>query len=163
KVRLAEIIAVDLDAFNQEVVLNKGSRDGAYVGQPLMDATGVMGQIIRITPHSSTALLLSSPRHSIPVQSRRNGLRTLAMGTGHPNRLSLRFVPSGSDLILGDTLITSGLGGRFPYGYPVGTVHSINAEEGAQFSEITLTPTSLLERSREVLLVWPDSITDPLQ
>ena len=157
KVRLAEIIAVDLDAFSQEVVLNKGESDGVYVGQPLMDATGVMGQIVRTTPYSSTALLLSSPRHSIPVQSRRNGLRSIAIGSGHSNRLKLRFVPTESDLIPGDTLITSGLGGRFPYGYPVGIVHSVDAQEEAHFAEVILTPTAQLERSREVLLVWPDT------
>ncbi len=157
RVRLAEIISIDLDAYSQEVVLNKGSEDGVYVGQPLMDAFGVMGQIVRITGQSSTALLLSSPHHSIPVQNRRNGLRSIAIGTGHPNQLTLRFVPSESDLIVGDTLITSGLGGRFPYGYPVGTVQMIDSREGERFAEVTLHAAATLERSREVLLVWPTS------
>lgn len=155
RVRLAEIVSIDLDAYSQEVILNKGSRDDVYVGQPLMDAHGVMGQIVRVTGHSSTALLLSSPHHSIPVQNRRNGLRSVAIGTGHPNQLTLRFIPSESDLITGDTMITSGLGGRFPYGYPVGTIHMIDNKDGERFAEVTLKAAATLERSREVLLVWP--------
>lgn len=155
RVRLAEITAIDLDTYSQEVILNKGSKDEVYVGQPLMDAHGVMGQIVRVTRNSSTALLLSSPHHAIPVQNRRNGLRSIAIGTGHPNQLTLRFVPSESDLITGDTLITSGLGGRFPYGYPVGTVHAIDTKEGERFAEVTLNAAATLERSREVLLIWP--------
>lgn len=155
RVRLAEIISINLDTFSQEVILNKGSQDDVYVGQPLMDAHGVMGQIIRTTPHSSTALLLSSPHHSIPVQNRRNGLRSVAIGTGHPNQLKLRFVPTESDLIEGDTFITSGLGGRFPYGYPVGTIQRIEAKSEQRFAAVTLKAVATLERSREVLLVWP--------
>ncbi len=155
RVRLAEIISIQLDAFSQEITLNKGSQDGVYIGQPLMDSSGVMGQITRTTPYSSTALLLSSPHHSIPVQNRRNGIRSIAIGTGDPNQLRLRFVPSDSDLIPGDTLITSGLGGRFPYGYPVGTVRSIDRREGERFAEITINASAALEQSRELLLVWP--------
>ena len=155
RVRLAEIISINLDAYSQEVILNKGSDDGVYVGQPLMDANGVMGQIIRTTADASTALLLSSPHHAIPVQNRRNGLRSIAIGTGHPTQLTLRFVPSESDLIEGDTFITSGLGGRFPYGYPVGTVHTIDHKDGERFANIILNAAAKLERSRELLLVWP--------
>ncbi len=157
QVRLAEIISVDLDAFNQEVILNKGSSDKVYIGQPLMDATGVMGQIIRVTPNSSTALLISSSRHSIPVQNRRNGIRSIVIGIGQPNRLKFRFLPTGSDITPGDTLITSGLGGRFPYGYPVGTIQSINHPEGEPFAEALLTPAASIEKSREILLIWPSS------
>lgn len=155
RVRLSEIISIDLDTFSQEVLLNKGSDDQVYIGQPLMDAHGVMGQVIRTTPHSSTALLLSSPQHAIPVQNRRNGLRAIAAGTGHPTELALNFVPIEGDIIVGDTLITSGLGGRFPYGYPVGTVVSVDNREGQRFAEIKLHAIAKLERSREVLLVWP--------
>jgi rod shape-determining protein MreC len=155
RVRLAEIVAIDLDTFSQEVILNKGSQQDVYIGQPLMDANGVMGQITRTTPDSSTALLLSSPHHAIPVQNRRNGLRSVAIGTGHPNQLKLRFVPTESDLIEGDTFITSGLGGRFPYGYPVGTVQRIDTKSEQRFAEVTLNAVATLERSREVLLVWP--------
>jgi rod shape-determining protein MreC len=155
RVRLAEIVSIDLDTYSQEIILNKGTTDGVYVGQPLMDANGVMGQIVRATHNASTALLLSSPHHSIPVQNRRNGVRSIAVGTGHPTQLSLRYLPAESDLIVGDTLITSGLGGRFPYGYPVGTVISIDNHEGERFAEITLQAAARLERSREVLLLWP--------
>ncbi len=154
-VLIAEIMAIDLDLFNQEVVLNKGSTDGVYIGQPVMDADGVMGQIVRVSPISSTALLISSPQHSIPVQNRRNGLRAIASGIGHAHKIRVRFLPSGSDLIPGDVLITSGLGGRFPFGHPVGTVESIDHPDDQPFSEATLTPAAALERSREVLLVWP--------
>ncbi len=154
-VLLTKIVAVDLDALGEEVVLDKGSSEGVYPGQPLMDGFGVMGQVVRTTAHSSTALLLSSPLHSIPVQNRRNGLRSIATGNGDPNRLSLRFVATDSDLIEGDTFITSGLGGRFPYGYPVGTVEQITTDSGSPFAEVILTPAARLEQSRELLLVWP--------
>ncbi len=157
RVLIAETLSVDLASFNQEVLLNKGSSDGVYVGQPIVDANGIMGQIIRVTPISSTALLISSSRHSIPVQNRRNGLRAIATGIGHSNQIELRFLPTGSDLIPGDTLITSGLGGRFPFGYPVGTVESVDHPEEQPFVEALITPAAALDRSREVLLVWPAS------
>lgn len=155
RILIAEIVSIDLDAFNQEIVINKGERDGVYIGQPLMDADGVMGQIIRVNALASTALLISSSRHSIPVQNRRNGLRAIATGGGRSSRITLRFLPSGSDVVPGDTLITSGLGGRFPFGYPVGTVHSIKHPQDQPFAETLLTPAASLERSREVLLIWP--------
>ncbi len=163
RVRLAEIVSIDLDAYSQEIVLNKGEQDGVYVGQPLMDANGIMGQIVRTARHSSTALLLSSPHHAIPVQNRRNGLRSIAIGTGHPNQLKLRFIPTDSDLIVGDTFITSGLGGRFPYGYPVGSVDIVDSVEGARFAHASLRAAANLERSREVLLVWPASLAKPAE
>ncbi len=155
RVLIAETVSVDLESFNQEVVLNKGSSDGVYLGQPVVDASGIMGQITRVTPVSSTALLISSSRHSIPVQSRRNGVRAIATGIGRSNQIELRFLPSGSDLIPGDTLITSGLGGRFPFGYPVGTVASVNHPEDRPFAEAVITPAASLNQSREVLLIWP--------
>ncbi len=163
-VLIAEILSVDLDPFNQEIVINKGSLDKVYVGQPVLDATGVMGQVIRVTPTASTILLISSTRHTVPVQNRRNGVRTLATGIGSITKLSLRFVPLESDLETGDVMETSGLGGLFPPGYPVGTITTINHETNNAFAQVEIQPAAKLERSRDVLLVWPSHTDDfPLQ
>lgn len=155
RILIAELSAVDLDPYRQQVVINKGSNSGAFVGQAVLDANAVMGQIIQTTPFSSTVLLITDPSHSIPVQVLRNGLRTIAVGTGRINELSLPYLPTNSDIRVGDKLMTSGLGGKFPAGYPVATVTRVDRSPDNAFSDITATPTAHLDRSREVLLVWP--------
>ncbi len=159
--RVAEIIAVDLDPFSRQVVINKGSRDDVYPGQPLLDARGVMGQVIHVGPYSSTALLITAPSHATPVQVNRNGLRAIAMGTGAPNRLDLPFIPNNADIRVGDILVTSGLGGRFPPGHPVATVTRVENLPSRPYAWVEATPTANLDGIREVLLVWtarhPDS------
>ncbi len=154
RILIAELSAVDLDPYRQQVVIDKGASSGVFIGQPVLDANAVMGQVIQTTPFSSTVLLITDPSHSIPVQVLRNGLRTIALGTGRINELSLPYLPTNSDIRVGDKLVTSGLGGKFPAGYPVATVTRIDRSPDNAFAEIIATPTAHLDRSREVLLVW---------
>ncbi len=151
---VAELLGVDLDPYKHQVVINKGSVNGAYVGQPILDAHGVMGQLIHVGPVSSSAILITDPSHALPVQINRNGLRAIATGTGSLNRLDVQYLPNNADVQVGDLLVTSGLGGRFPPGYPVAVVKSVRRNPGQGFLAISATPTADLDRSREVLLVW---------
>lgn len=155
RILIAELSAVDLDPYRQQVVIDKGSTSGVFIGQPVLNANAVMGQVIQTTPFSSTVLLITDLSHSIPVQILRNDLRTIALGTGRINELSLPYLPTNSDIRVGDKLVTSGLGGKFPSGYPIATVTRINRSPDNAFAEIVATPTAHLDRSREVLLVWP--------
>jgi len=152
---IAEILSVDMDRLRQRVVLNRGSRDGAFVGQALIDARGVVGQITRDRGTSSEALLITDPDHAVPVEIVRNGLRTIALGTGDLERLSLPFLARNSDIKAGDLLVSSGLGGSFPAGYPVATVQEVRGDSGEPFLVVSARPEAALERIREVLLVQP--------
>ena len=155
KVLIAELMSVNLDPYKHQIVVNRGELHDIYPGQPLLDAKGVMGQIVHAGPYSSTAVLITDTSHAIPVQVNRTGLRTIALGSGTINRLELPYIPNNADIQPGDLLITSGLGGRFPPGYPVATVHAVRHDPGLTFSQVIATPTAELNRSREVLLVWP--------
>ncbi|MDZ7747758.1 MAG: rod shape-determining protein MreC [Halofilum sp. (in: g-proteobacteria)] len=155
RVLVAELLSVDLDPYRQQVVINQGANDGVYRGQPLIDAYGVMGQIIHVGPITATALLISDPNHALPVQINRNGLRTIASGTGEPDRLQLLYIPNSADVRVGDLVVTSGLGGRFPSNYPVARVVKVERRPGRPFAEVVAEPRAQLDRSREVLLVWP--------
>lgn len=155
KVLIAELLAVDLEPFTHQVVINKGSSQGVYEGQPLLDASGIMGQVTRTGPLTSTAMLITDPNHAIPVAINRNGLRAIANGTGSPDTLEIPHFPNDADVQVGDLLISTGLGGRFPGGYPVATVSKVTQIPGRSFAEVTATPTARLRQSREVLLVWP--------
>ncbi len=152
--QVAEIVAIDLDPFSRQIVINKGTNDNVFLGQPLLDANGVMGQIVHTGPFSSTALLITDPSHATPVQINRNGLRAIAMGTGASNRLDLPFIPNNADIRTGDVLVTSGLGGRFPPGHPVATITRIRNEPSRPYAWVEATPTAHLDGIREVLLVW---------
>jgi rod shape-determining protein MreC len=154
RVRVAELLKVDFDPFSQDIVINKGSQDGVSVGQPILDAEGVMGQVVHVAPFTSTVMLITDPSHAIPVADNRNGLRAIAMGTGSFNRLDIPNLPLNADIQQGDLLVTSGLGGRFPAGYPVATVEKVERNPGQPFAEISARPVAHLEQSREVLLVW---------
>ncbi|MGI9303471.1 MAG: rod shape-determining protein MreC [Gammaproteobacteria bacterium] len=152
---IAELLSVDMDPFKQQIILNKGSLDGAYVGQPLLDASGVMGQIISVTPFTSIAILISDPSHALPVQIKRNGVRTVAVGKGNTDRLSLRHIPMTVDIREGDEVSTSGLGQRYPADYPVGRVTEVIRNPGEAFVQVEVRPSAQLDRGREVLLIWP--------
>ena len=154
RVMVAEILRVDLNPFRHRVILNKGSPDGVFKGQPILDARGVFGQITHAGAFTSEAILISDTEHAIPVQVNRNGLRTIAVGIGDLSKLSLPFLPTNADIKEGDLLVTSGLGGVFPSGYPVATVKSVNNEPGQTLSVVTAEPAATLDRDREVLLVW---------
>ena len=154
RVLVAELSSVDLDPYKQQVIINKGSASGTFEGQPVLDAHAVMGQVISVTPFTSTVLLITDTSHALPVQVLRNGLRTIALGTGRVDELKLPYLPTNSDIVEGDLLVTSGLGGKFPPGYPVATVTRIDRSPDAPFSEVLAEPRAHLDRSREVLLVW---------
>ena len=154
RVLVAELSAVDLDPYKQQVIINKGGASGVFEGQPVLDAHAVMGQVINVTPFSSTVLLITDTSHALPVQVLRNGLRTIAVGSGRITELKLPYLPTNSDIVEGDLLVTSGLGGKFPPGYPVATVTKIDRSPDAPFSSVLAQPRAHLDRSREVLLVW---------
>lgn len=158
RVLVSEIMAVDMDPLRQSIVINKGSVHGAYRGQPLLDADGIIGQITHVSPVSSEAVLISDASHAVPVEVNRNGLRTIVVGTGDPATLSLPFLPNNADVVVGDLLISSGLGGNFPPGYPVGTVTLVERNPSTPFAIVRAEPAAALNRNREVLLVW--STTD---
>jgi rod shape-determining protein MreC len=157
QVLIAEIVSVDMDRLRHRVVLNRGSRDGAFVGQALIDASGVVGQITRDRGTSSEALLITDPDHAVPVEVVRNGLRTVALGTGDLERLTLPFMARNADVKAGDLLVSSGLGGKFPPGYPVATVTEVRGDSGEPFLVVNAHPAAALDRVREVLLVIPSS------
>lgn len=158
KVLIAELLSVNLDPYKHQIVINKGKANEVYPGQPLLDAKGVMGQIVHVGPYTSTAMLITDSSHAIPVQVNRNGLRSIALGTGTINRLELPYIPNNADIRPGDLLVTSGLGGHFPPGYPVAEVAAVQHDPGHTFSLVAATPLADLNRSREVLLVWPGKI-----
>jgi rod shape-determining protein MreC len=153
-VLVAELLSIDLDPYKQQVVLNKGWEKEVYLGQPIIDAWGVMGQVLHTGRYSSTALLISDPSHAIPVQINRNGLRSTAFGTGQAHKLELRYIPHSADIEIGDLIVTSGLGERFPPNYPVGRIIEIERPAGETFATVIAEPLAHLDRSREVLLVW---------
>ncbi len=150
---MAEIMAVDANPYHHSIVINKGSNRGIYEGQAIVDANGVIGQTIRIGRYQSTAILISDPDHALPVEVVRNGLRTLAIGTGELDRLELPYLPQNADIEAGDKLVTSGLGGAFPSGYPVATVRSVERPGGEPFSKVQATPAARLDQVRELVLI----------
>ncbi|HEX5513702.1 MAG TPA: rod shape-determining protein MreC [Gammaproteobacteria bacterium] len=152
-VLIAGLMRVDLDPATHLIQINKGTRSGVYVGQPVLDAGGVMGQVDEVAPLSAIVRLITDPSHAIPVRVNRNGIRAIAHGTGDTSRLELVNVPNNADITADDLLVTSGLGGRFPSGYPVGRVISVDLEPGQPFARISVAPTAALDRSRQVLLV----------
>ncbi|MBB1127123.1 rod shape-determining protein MreC [Thiospirillum jenense] len=161
RVLIAELLEVDLDPYRQQVLVDKGENAGVFIGQPVLDAQAVMGQVIRTNPLTATVLLITDAAHSLPVQVNRNGLRAIATGTGIINQLNLLHLPKKADIRPGDLLVTSGLGGVFPPGYPVARVTEVRAESGERFATVIAEPTARLERSHEVLLVWSAPSTSP--
>jgi len=157
KVRVAEIMAVDANPYRHNIVIDIGAREGAYDGQAIVDVVGVVGQIIETGLSNSQAILISDPSHSLPVEVNRNGLRTIANGTGNFGRLDLPFITNNADIRPGDLLVTSGLGGAFPSGYPVAVIETVNRIPQNPFADVTATPTASLDQVREVMLIWPSS------
>jgi len=151
--RFAELVGVALDPFSHQVMIDRGSSDGVQRGQAVIDGHGVMGQVEDVQRHFSSVRLISDPSHALPVQINRSGLRTVAFGMGETDRLSLPNVPREADVRQGDLVVTSGLGHRFPSGYPVAIVTVIDREEGRTFARVEATPLAALDRGREVLLI----------
>ena len=156
RVLVAELVGVELEPFRQQIVINKGLTHGVFNGQPVVDSGGIMGQIIHVSPFSSTVLLITDPTHSIPVLVNRNGLRSVAAGMGQDNVVSLEHIPVNADIKEGDLVVSSGLGRKFPRGYPVGTISSITRVPGELFSNVLISPSAKFGVTREALLLWPD-------
>lgn len=154
RVLIAELIGVSPNPLSHVVMINRGSNEGVYEGQPVLDAFGLMGQIIDVDETTSRVLLISDSTHAIPVQVNRNGVRAIAEGTGDLNRLSLRHVSINADIREGDILVSSGLGERFPVGYPVAEVEQVVRNSGQAFARVIARPMARLDRSRHVLLVF---------
>ncbi|PZP64143.1 MAG: rod shape-determining protein MreC [Pseudoxanthomonas spadix] len=152
-VQLAAVLNIDLDPTRQRLVIDAGSRDGVHVGQPVIDAGGLLGQIVQVMPTYSTVLLLTDPDHAVPVMVQRSGVRLLASGNGRSDQLQLVNVPLNADIKDGDVVVTSGLGGRFPPGFPVGTVADLHADDSRTFLVGDLRPAAHLDRGRNVLLL----------
>jgi rod shape-determining protein MreC len=158
-IRVAEIMAVDANPYRHNIVIAVGERDRVYDGQAIVDANGVVGQVIETSLTTSQAILISDPSHALPVQVNRNGLRTIANGTGEFDRLDLPFLPNNADIREGDLLVTSGLGGAFPSGYPVATVTSVNRIPQAPFADVSAKPAASLDQVREIMLIWSSDET----
>jgi rod shape-determining protein MreC len=154
KTLIAELMAVDSEPFLNQVVLDKGSRQGVYEGQPVLDASGVMGQVVRTDFFSSRVLLINDPHSGIAVQNVRNGMRSVAVGDGYSGKLRLLYVSKTTDVRPGDIFMTSGMGDRYPEGYPVGKAISVMNNPSHQFVDVLLEPSARLESSRQVLLIW---------
>ncbi len=151
--KVAEVVRVDVDPFNQRIIIDKGQTQGVSVGQPVIDADGIIGAVMEVYSNSSKVILLTDASHGIPVENVRTGSRGIVVGTGTVGSLELQFVPNTVDLKEQDILVTSGLDGRFPPGYPVGTVKSIHHYSGASFIKVQVEPLAHIERSRQVLLL----------
>jgi len=145
RVLVAELIGLDPNPFTHRILIDKGEKDGVFMGQPVLDASGLMGQVVEVLPYAARVLLLTDVTHSIPVQVNRNGLRAIAVGTGNPDYLEL--------------LVSSGLGQRFPSGYPVAQVTEVVHGSGQPFAIVRAVPTAMLNRSRYLMLVFSDSRT----
>jgi len=150
-----QLVGESPDPFVKRILINKGSSEGVYIGQPVLDASGLMGQVMEVEPLTSWVLLITDPQHATPVQVNRNGLRAIAAGTRDSlHFLTLNNIPNTADIEAGDVLVTSGLGDRFPAGYPVGVVDSVVRDPGKPFADVLVRPTAQIDRSRNLLLVF---------
>ena len=156
-VRVAQILEVDTDPFRHRVVINKGSGDGVFPRQAIIDASGIVGQVLQVGAVSATVLLISDPEHAVQVEVVRNGLRTVAFGSGDYDQLEVRYLPNNADIRVGDLLVTTSLAGDYPAGYPVGEVVAVEQRPRQAFARVTASPSAALTRMREVLLLSPAS------
>ncbi|RUO33437.1 rod shape-determining protein MreC [Aliidiomarina sanyensis] len=151
---VAEVIAVDSDPFSHQVVVNKGTRHGVYIGQPVIDANGVIGQVVSVGVTTARIILISDQSHAIPTRSAESEIRVIVQGVGSTEFLELMHVPHSTELQEGDLLLSSGLGGVFPEGYPVARIHSLVRDESLPFARVRATPVANLDRIRMLLLLW---------
>jgi len=152
-VQLARVVGVDLGAYRHRLLLNVGARDGVKPGQPVIDAHGVMGQIVETLPTTSVVMLVTDPNNALPVTIERTGLRTIAYGSREGDRLVLPTIPMAAEVKVGDRLLTSGLGGRFPPGFPVGEITQVAPAATGMFLEARAQPSADIDRSEDVLLL----------
>ncbi|WP_280524914.1 rod shape-determining protein MreC [Marinomonas communis] len=153
KVVMGEVIGFDQNAYSHKILIDKGFSNGAYVGQPVLDATGVLGQVVETSAYTSRVLLIADASHFVPVQLARTGFRSVLRGTGDMKRMELMSVPHTADIKKGDILTTSGLANRFPIGYPVGVVRAVRHVSGKPYADVDVVPLAQLGRSRHVMLI----------
>lgn len=158
KAQLGELIEVDLEPFRHRVLLDLGAGDGVAVGQAVMDARGVLGQVVEVLRDRSVVILITDPGHAIPVRVARTGLRAIAYGSGDPGALNLPHIPFSAGVRVGDELVTSGIGGGFPAGLPVGTIRSVEPDDSATFVRAVASPAASLSRSGEVLVLHDERL-----
>ena len=152
---VAELVEVSAEPYTRTIVIGKGSRDSVFLGQPVLDAYGVVGQVTEVSPHMSRVTLITDPGHAIPVQVKRNGLRTILSGTGADDTLDIHYLTASANIKPGDLLTTSGMGGRFPPRYPVAHVTKVVSDPNEAFLQVTAKPVARLRHHKEVLLIWP--------
>jgi rod shape-determining protein MreC len=150
---VAEVIGVESGTLRQRLIINKGLRDGVHVNQPVVDGAGVLGQVAHVGPWSSEVILITDPEHALPVQITRTGLRTIAVGSGNADELLLTYLAANSDVKSGDVLVSSGLGGVFPAGYPVGHITGVRREANQLLAQVRAAPQAGIDRAREVMLI----------
>jgi len=151
---IAEIMQVSLDPFRHRVRINQGSDNGVFKGQPVLDAFGILGQVARVDRYGAEVILISDPEHATPVLVNRNGIRSIAVGTGDMRKLSLSFLTVEADIKVDDLLVSSGLDEIFPQGYPVARVSKVERSSAATFALVEAKPLAQLDRAREVVLLW---------
>ncbi len=156
KVEITRIISVNVNPYRHTIVIDKGERDGVYEGQVLLGADGVIGQILHTNFLTSEAILISDSDHALPVEINRNGLRTIVLGNGSYTKLDVPYIPNNADIKIGDLLVTSGLGGKFPSGYPVAKVDFIESDLSEQFYKVSAKPIAYLNQVRELMLLKPE-------
>ncbi|MDF1763739.1 MAG: rod shape-determining protein MreC [Oleibacter sp.] len=156
RVLVTSVLAVDPDPYTQQIIIDKGGSNDVFVGQPVLDSNGLLGQVIEVLPFSSRVLMIADSNHAIPVQVNRNGVRAIAAGTGDLHELNLIYVPNTADIQVGDLLVSSGLGGRYPKGYPVATVTKVDNIPGKSFASVKAEPSAQMDRSRHLLLVFEE-------
>ena len=160
----AEIINVSTDPNSQRVLINKGQSDGVFIGQPLLDANGLMGQVVEVLPFTSWALLITDPQHVTPVEVNRNGERALARGSrAMANELELQFVTQTQDMQAGDRLVSSGMGQVYPKNYPVAEIISFYTDPGLDFATVRARPLAEMASTRHVMLVFQSRDSLPVE
>jgi len=160
--QFAEMKSIDLDPFSHKVWINLGAEEGVVIGQAVIDGLGIVGQVEDVHRHFSSVRLISDPDHALPVQINRTGLRTVAYGSGETSHLLMPDVPLQADVSPGDMVVTSGLGNRFPAGFPVGEVERVERDSGESFATVYVRPYAALDRGREVLLINPQQRFEPM-
>ncbi|CCQ10401.1 Rod shape-determining protein MreC [Pseudoalteromonas luteoviolacea B = ATCC 29581] len=151
---IGQVLSVHSNPYSHQVVINRGTVDGAYEGQPVIDEMGIVGQLLKVGTTTSRVILMTDTTHATPVRILRNDVRTVVEGIGKVDKMRLSHVPHSLDIRIGDVLVTSGLGGTFPEGYPVAVVTEINRDEGQPFAQVYAEPVAQLDRIRLLVLLW---------
>ncbi|MCK5720621.1 MAG: rod shape-determining protein MreC [Thiomargarita sp.] len=157
RIEVAKIMAINLETSKREIIINKGKNDGVFINQPVMDAHGIIGQVIQVSLFSSIVMLITDTRHELPVEILRSGLRIVAKGMGNINQLSLLYIPNlelNIKIKVNDLVVTSGFGQKFPQNYPVAIISEVIADIGKPYAKVQAIPKASLEYNREVLLIW---------